>query len=417
MADAKTAGTTGYSLRGKELTSDWLTGLFGSQSEGKKHRSQRIVACRDLRRMTRTVALNPTWVQRHPEAASWVVHVMAERRTLERDLKARVGAVKPQFVRTAMGDLDTDIALAERAERYVNEWRRQFVPTETMSGKAIEDGEYALVLIPQASDLDGCPDFFEHLDQDAYDALPDEAKDDYEEATASPRKKRYYKKDAVGRVPDKTYDRDSQGRSRDRYEADAKKDGESGVASLPYKRDAKKSEEAHDEAVAQWRRAYLADKTAAVPRVIPALDCVPLFTRGQGNERWRLAGLVERASFYPEELPSKFGWRGMGDRALIPQGFDSTRTTGNEGQWYLYTAYFTYVDEDEVERPIVAYSVGGQPTCWADEPPKEDPADMQETVAVIDLYETYGLTGPLWWYGGGNRTDDDDPDYAWEPYL
>jgi hypothetical protein len=422
----KTSKRTPYTIRGREIDHAWLVALWKSGAEAKKHSRARIEACRDLRRKTRTVQLAQTWVTQHPEAAGWVTHVMPERRTLERDLKARVGSVKPALSRMALGDLDTDVTLAERCERYMDEWKRLHVPVETFSGKGVEDGEYALVVTPADLDLDGQPDFFEYLDERAYQAMQEAERGEYEQDRTD-RRKRYAKKGKDGKkVPSQTWDRDEKGRSRERHEAEMRRMREKrNVSSMmmhddemhhdePFRRDPKRSEDAHTEAVETWRRNYLLDKPASTVRVVPALDCAPFFTRGKGSQRWTLTALVERALFYPEELPASFGWRGMGDRHLIPQGYDSSRASGQDGQWYLYTAYFTWVDDDGIERPILAYSVGGLETCWGDEEPEQDEPD---TVAVIDLYEEYGITGPLWSYHGGAHTDDDDPDFYWEPYL
>lgn len=414
MADTKRR--TAYTIRGRELDHHWIVSLFESGAQAMKHSRARIEACRDLRRMTRTVKLAATWAQKHPEAAAHVVHIMPERITLERDMKARVGSVKPSISRTAMGDLDTDVTLSERCERYMDEWKRQSVPVETFNGKAVEDGEYALVVLPTDLDMDGMPDFFEYLDERAYQAKEEAERAEYEQDKTD-RRKRYVRKDKDGRrVPDKRWDRDERGRSREKYDADLKREREKDpeYKTEPFTRDPKRSEQAHDEELEKCRRNYLLDKPASSVRVIPALDCAPFFTRGRGAQRWNLTALVERSLFYPEELPARFGWKGMEDRQLIPQGFDSSRSSGQDGQFYLYTAYFTWVDDDGIERPILAYTVGGLETCWGDaEPDQEEP----NTVAVLDLYDEYGITGPLWSYHGGARTDDDDPDFAWQPYL
>ena len=55
MAEQKTAGATSYTLRGRELTHDWLAGLFTSGADRTKFSRRQIIACRDLRRKTRTV--------------------------------------------------------------------------------------------------------------------------------------------------------------------------------------------------------------------------------------------------------------------------------------------------------------------------------------------------------------------------
>jgi len=390
-------------FQGRELTHDWLCELWKNASDQKLRRSERIRICQGMRRKTATIRLSDSWVQRHPEAASWVVKVLPERRTLERDLIAGAGAVEPTYSRVALGPLDRDHDDAEECENYFEEWRKENVPFPTFIEKGAEDGEYGLVVLPTSVDMDGCPEFYDRLDERAWNALDDEQKAEYEPDDGDARG-RYVRKAQDGkRAYNPAFDRDKSGRPR---KADDKS----------FERDDAKSEEAHKQAVIRYLLKQ--EQGGVTVRMIPALDCAPFLVRGTKRERWKLHALIERTLYYPEELLEQgYGWQGMGDRLLVPQGYDALRQTGQNGQFYLYTLYTVYVDPedpDKIRRPIIAYSVGGKQTYYKT-PRKGE--DNGQGVAVIDLYEQFGLQGPFWWYGGGMHTSDDDADYYWEPYL
>lgn len=391
-------------FQGREIDHNWLVSLHDNARRQKWHRDFRVRTAMGIRRKTMTVELSPSWVRRHPQAASWVVKVLPERRTLERDLIASAGAVEPTVSRVALGELDRDNDDAEACENYLEEWRKGWVPYQTFVEKAAEDGEFGVVVLPTAVDMEGAPDFYDRLDERAWEALDDERKAEYAPDETKPG--RYARRDERGdRLPNPAYDRDEKGRKR--------RPGDKG-----FKRDDDKSREAHQKAL---QRYLLKDPQGGVTvRVIPALDCAPFLTRGTKRDRWKLLALLERTLYYPEELLRQgYGWAGMGDRALVPQGFDATRTSGQDGMFYLYTLYMVNEEYDEeakrvIRRPTIAYSVAGQPTYH------EKPGKGQrngEGVAIIDLYEQFGLEGPFWWYGGGMHTSDDDSDFYWEPYL
>ncbi len=390
-----------YMLGGRAVTHDWLLKLWTSGMEQKQNSRKRILAARALRRMHEDslVKIAPTWSRRHPEAASWVRKVLPIRRTYDRDLIASVGKVEPRYSCEALGFLDRDRDYAEEKEGYLEEWRKQSVPFPTFAGKATEDGEFALTILPSDVDMDGCPDFYDRLDENAYEALEDDQKDEYS-PDETDRRKRYVKRDAEGRkTPARRWDRDRYGRRR-------------GSDDRAFERDDDKSKAAHDEVVQRYLLKQ--EQGASTIRVIPALDCAPAFTRGTRRGRWNLHHLVTRELFYQEELPATFAWQGMGDQALIPQGYADDRTTGQHNQWYLYTLYFPWKDpKTKIEHPIVAYSVGGLPT-WDTTSP--DPPDA-EAVAVLDLHKTHGLCGSFWGYFGGMHTEDDSPDWYWEPAI
>lgn len=402
---SKRRRSSSVTWNGEPLTHNLLPDIWKAATDQRKFSRSRVNQARGTRLQTSIIKLAPTWVNRHPEAANWVVKVLPERRTLERDLIASVAAVEPFYRRTAIGFLDRDKDAAVECQNYMETWRKQNVPYQTSAEKCTEDGEHGGVVIPTSCDMDGCPDFYDRLDQMAYDALDDEQRAEYILDEDDPRG-RYAKKDADGnKRPNPEYDRDKSGKRPEK----------------PEDRDDAKSEEAHKEAV---RRYLLSQEQGGVTiRVIPANDCAPYLTRGTKRDRWRPVALIERTLYYPEDLiTSGYGWRGMGDRLLIPHGFDATRTTGQNGMFYLYTLYLTWTDPEDrrkgrrpIERTIIAYSVGGEVT-WHD-PIPEGKDEPESGVAVIDLYEKYGLEGRFFWYGGGLHTSDDDSDFYWEPYL
>ena len=302
----------------------------------------------------------------------------------------------------ALGSLDRDKDAAEECENYLETWRKEYVPFPTFIEKGAEDGEYGLAVPPTSVDMDGCPDFYDRLDERAWKALDDEQRAEYEPDDADAQG-RYVRKTKDGtRAYNPQFDRDKSGKPR-------KDDDKS------FERDDEKSQEAHNRAVIRYLLQQ--EQGGVTVRVIPALDCAPYLTRGTKRGRWKLHALVERTLYYPEELlQNGYGWRGMGDRLLIPQGFDATRTTAR-------TACGTCIRSIPCTwTPTTRTRFAGRssPIRWAGNRPttrSRAGRGQRPGVAIIDLYEQFGLQGPFWWYGGGMHTSDDDSDYYWEPYL
>ncbi len=385
--------------RGTKLDPAELVAMVDRAFKAKAKAHERIRTVRDLRRREGTVALAPSWKQRHPEHSKWVVHVMPERNTLERDLKARLGAVEPVYSRAALDETQKADREAEALEDYAEEWRKSphGPPVQTFFGKGTEDGEYGVTILPSPSDMDGKPEFFDTLSERAYAALGASERTSYKPWDGDQRR-RYVKVDRKGgKRTNPAYDRDERGRSR-------KEAGED------FARDTDKSKDAHREAV----RRYLLERQASNIRVVPALDCAPIYARGIGRERRKLIGLCEKATYDREELiDAGLTWVGLGDRALLPRADGS-------GSLTLYAVYLLAVDDEGKERTLVCYTVGGPGTSgvgtwYADSPPEREA--QPASIAVIDLYEKYGLCGRFFGYFGGLRTDDDDAAYEYQPYL
>lgn len=381
----------------------WKDGSQDIVPESRK----KIERARDFRRGTLRVQISPSWAARYPDIAQWVMDTstMPERKILEQDQIARTAAVEPELIRKPTGKLERDKTNARKLQAYIEEWRQGEggPPHADFIAKGIEDGQYARVTIPSDADIDGIPDFYERLDQDAYDALEDDQKAEYKQDEADRiyqknAPKRYARFDSKGnKLYGQSYERDAKGKTRFEAGKDAS-----------FRPDYGKSKQAHDEIV----RDYLLQRQASNTRLIPALDCIPFFTRGKGRSRWELLALIERSLFYAEELLEQgLSWVGMGDRGLIPKGYASGRLTGQNNQFYLYTVYTVCTDDQGHRRPIVAYCVGGLGTSSG----SIDPGS--ESCAIIDLYARYGLEGPLWSYHWGSHGADDDPDFYAHPYL
>lgn len=408
MAESRRRSPTAEILfQGQSIGPDLLPSLWRDGVERKtKYTRMRIAKARGLRLKTMGVTLRPSWVRRHPEAADWVVKYLPERRTLERDLIAATGSVEPYYDRVPIGKArDMDFDNAEACANYMETWRKESVPYHTFVEKGSEDGPYGLAILPSDADLGGCPDFYDRLDEAAYAALDDEKRSEYSLDEDDP-KRRYAGRDKDGsKRPNPRYDRDKQGKPR-------------GRGASAFERDDEKSKQAHEDAVQRYLLGQ--EQGACSIRVIPANDAIPYLVKGTKRRRWQLRALLERTLYAPEELLTKgYGWRGMGDRLLTPQGYEEGRETGQNGMFYLYVLYLVHIDPKDparIERPIIVYSVGGQPSWMGGDPPEGDTLP-DNGVAVIDLYETHGLTGPFWWWGGGLHTSDDDPDFYWEPYL
>jgi hypothetical protein len=132
-----------------------------------------------------------------------------------------------------------------------------------------------------------------------------------------------------------------------------------------------------------------------------------------------MAALVERVLYHSWELlEHDYHWVNMGDRLLTPQaarseGSTSLSEVGQNQQPYLYTAYLMSEDDEGTQHPLIVYTVGGAGTWDSRSGTIDDP----KSVAMIDLYEEYGIDGPLWTYHFGLHTEDDDPDHYGQPYL
>jgi hypothetical protein len=398
------------SYLGKPVSSTRLVELYTNAEQrygGKDGRTDRIKRAQALRRGSLRVTLDPSFLKEHPEIdPQSVVSILPEREGYERDLIAKAGAIEPTISREPLDVTDTAQDQAEEYESYMRDVasdEEHGVPYQTFIEKFTEDGEGAVVVLPADLDADGIPDFYDRLTERAVAQLEDDQKKLYS-PDENDRRGRYVKRDSQGRRQyNATYNRDRRGRDRSRAES------EDGKGS--FTRDHAQSEKAHEAAV----RRYLLGHSASTFRFIPALDCYPLLERGNGRQRFRVAGLVERAAFSREQLVEKqYGWAQVGNRLIVPQGIKMA-WSGTRDSLYLYTAYLLCRDDDGIEHPCIFYTIGGASTWWDGMP--ADDTGTADQVAVIDLYAERKLRGRFWHYDFGLHTSDDDPNYYGRPAI
>lgn len=386
--------------RGQDVTSSRVVEIFGRNWEMAAWRNANVIQARGSRRKELTVALSPTWAAKNPEVAKWAKTVMSERQTIEREQIARVNAVLPTFNREALDHKKLSDDEAGECERYMNEWRQQKLDQEEFGVKGVEDGEWGLTIVPAKDDMGGRPDFYDRITEEAYKKLPHNDRKEYQKDSGDTRG-RYARMGEDGhKSPHQKWDRNAAGKSR----KDAGDD---------FTRDDKKSEDAHTAALDQ----YLLQHDASTVRLIPALDCVPIYSRGTGKERFKLIAIIERSLVSIEEaLEMKLGWVGMGNRAMIPRGYRENRSTGQNGDYYLYTLHTTSTDDEGIEHPLMFYCLGGYGT-WSTGAASSGKPDDKKSVAMIDLFQTHGLSGRYFGYFGGMRTGDDEPLYRFQPWM
>ena len=426
-AGAPKSSRPALTFRGRKPTPGLVIDLWREGWAQRPESRKRILRARSFRRKEQKslVQLAKTWRRQNPEAASWIVDVRHERTTLERAQIARVGALEPYYERKPLGFLDTEHQDSEDLTAYLNEWRQSESgpPVQPFFGKSVEDGEYGRVRLPAHLDLDGMPDFFEMLDEAAYEKLSEVERADYKQDEGD-RRGRYVKVEK--RDGEERKVRKPEYRTEPSDDEKAEKDPDKRKALADKREEA--AQERHDKAVAR----YLLDRAASNGRLIPALDCVPIFGRGKGKSRQELVALIERALYYPNELiEAEYGWdQGTGDRLLVPQAYDaqgkkfSVRASevGQGAQLYLYTAYLLCRAKDGTKHPTAIYCVGGANTWDAASGSRYDP----ESVGIVDFYEALArddgkcpaLDGYMpWSYHFGLHTEDDDPDHYGQPYL
>lgn len=395
---------------GRAVTPSYITDLFARNWKLARWRTANIKRALEFRRLALRVQVDKALMKDHPELG-WVVSVMSERTTLEREQIARVVAALPRLNRESLGDLDRDDRYAEEYERYMQDWTEQNVPRKEFGVKGVEDGEYGVVILPTELDMDGEPDFYDRLDERAYKALDADKRGDYKKI-AGDTKGRYGKHDASGNLlPSSKWGTNKAGQAYD----EAKKSGKSDT----WNAEQKKLHDAHDKA----RDRYLLKQDAVNVRIIPALDCVAVWKRGSGKNRFELAGLIERSLISIEEaFEAEYGWLGLGNRLMTPRGFEESRSSNLTDEYYLYTAYLTSKDKDKCEHPLIISCLGmkggGGVGTWSISPTySSGTVGDKNSVTVIDLYKTHGLTGPFWGYFGGMATGDDSPHHRFQPWM
>ena len=324
---------------------------------------RRIAICRAIRRGLFTVRIPQTWLK--GLEGQWLESAVPERWQLDLNLSNVLGEDVPEFNRTPLGTTDTAVEDADELEAWVNAVERDKyggTDYDAMTGLAVQDGEWASLVLPRTAGMRRPPAYMEHHQQD---------------------------KDGNVTIlkPKSTYDRDERGRPADRP----------GYAG----RSERQSRKAYDQSYERW----LAMNPCWETRLISATDCAPIMTRGYGLHRWECTGLVIRTRYEPEDLIERgWEWANMGRAEMIPREFGTDSKYGDGGMVYLYEAYL--LDKDR--KPFCVYSVGGDETWQSTE--------QGEREAVIDLYKTHGLEHKTWDYHYGLHFED-DPAFRGVPFI
>lgn len=231
----------------------------------------------------------------------------------------------------------------------------ELLSAEDLFGKATQDGEWGVAVVPAATRWDHVPVYSEE-----------------------------------------GYSLDADDRSR----------GDDGYT----ERDAARSRRAYDR---DYEDHCARSEYVAVDLIDPT-DCAPILTRGTRGRRFAARGLVVRRLFEREELLDQgYDCPALASEksALIPRGERATMR-GRGGKLYLYTAYVSLWDEDdECLVPCIAYSVAGEDTT------RYAPRTRTQEAALINLKEEWGICTPMWGYYHGMRTADPDPDRVGLPFL
>jgi hypothetical protein len=326
---------------------------------------RRIVLCRAIRRGLMSVKIPPLWLQANGIESGWLESAVPERWLLDLNLSNTLGEQEISYERTPLGTTDTAHEDADNLEAWVNSVERDprgGTDHDAMVGLAIQDGEWASLVLPTVADMRKPPSYMD-------------------EQTA--------KNGTRVLTPKARYHRDSQQRPPDHPKYGGRSE--------------RHSRAAYDDAYEAW----MARNHPWTTRLVSATDCVPIMTRGMGRSRWACTGLIIRTLYDVEDLIDRdWQWQDMHKGELIPREHGTDSNYGDGGRVYVYEWYTT----TKSGKPFIAYCVGGNETWWTEDGGKK------ERAAVIDLDGTYGIDEPVWDYHYGLHFED-DPAYRGMPYL
>lgn len=355
-------------LRVSDAPADSIRQLFTNRAEPLSPSRNRILMCRDLRRNLLTVPIDPTWLDGNTALAKWIGTLLPERQMGTLNLTNTLGDEIPVISRHPIGQTDRAQDDADEAEVFIEGIKRKLVDWDEIIGTLVEDSELGIFVGPEPAGLEKCPDYMLTVDGDGSKSL---------------------------RKPNPRYTRDKNGRGED----DPRYDGE-------------RSERASIKAWKDEYDAHLAEYLPVQVHLIKATDCAPIFGIGT-KQRLECRGMIVRQLFAREDLLSQ-GFRSkiLEPGALIPMGFSADRLSGQNGMFYLYTAYVYDVDEKTGEKvPMIARCVGGEYTELYNRH-----SDQNES-AVINLKEEYGLDELMVGYFWGLHHSDDDPAWRGVPLM
>lgn len=324
----------------------------------------------------------------------FVAYIAPERKSLESGMRQNLEDNPAVYQRIPLSGEDADIKRGDAAEAFANALRESIVPWGPMVGKAVEDGEFGVTILYDLSDFQSAPLPSDVLSEKAWKKLPEDEQSDWCEVRRSNGRVRYsrYKM---------RYWRDAEGRSKDdRYYRERQEDG----SRRAFERNTLATRRAWKEHAKSWKLGHVPLNI----EVVSALDCVPLLTKGNKDQRWTCRGLVKRKRYELDEVISRgLTWNGLGGE-MYPIAFDAK----NSGRTvWLYEAWVYLEDEDGQQVPCVVYSVDGHKTeMFADRTGQYEPA-------VVNLRDEYGMKTLMANYFGGAHTEADDPDKYYFPAM
>lgn len=302
--------------------------------------------------------------------------------TRPRDTAKKIGSAKKSRIKRPLTKLGPD---AQRDSTRIEQWDNALLddqfPDFEATEMALNEGPSLFILAPTPAHWRKIETLYDEWEEEgpflksnAYDAMPETKRREYERANPS-------EKDA-----DPTYKRI---RSRYRRDAKGQKDAGDGFE-IDLKKTGKEFREAFED--------HLARNVPIVIRgPISRLDFVPLDPTFSGKQT-KVQGVIIRTLFRKSKLKQSYRWEGCDD-LIEPTGPD-----GRDGDFYLYELW-AY---DEDDRPYVCYQVGSHGTHWADD----------GTTAVIRLDERFpGVTELPISFEYGDHTATSDPDKRSLPFA
>ena len=376
--------------------------------EGSRNR---ILEAADVRYNRISISLPDIVTTDEGDEAEWLTHVSADRKSLELRFVQTLADNEITVERSPIGTTETAEADADDLELWANTAREAIVPIRGLWGKAVEDAEWAVSCIPLMEEFTATPDRYDLLTEDEWKALNAREQDDWELDPDDGEKN----EDGIWipaarplrRRVKQDYWRDKDGLAPKDDEYTRPRTDKAGRKLKPklFRRDKDLTDEAQKEAVL----AHLCENFPVAVKIISATDCIPYLVQGHGKDRFECRGLIERQLLEKDDLLRMgYRWEKM-DAILEPNGFQYSRTEGNNGQLYLYTAYVMLrnPETDEYD-PCLVYSVCGMETTTS---------DAERAPILVNLREKYGLTRLPVWYGYGAHTESDNPDERGVPML
>lgn len=349
----------------------------------------RGLACHNLRHNLSVPSVPSTWGTQADRDE--IVACLPERQLIEQGIINDLSEYWPVYRRQAIGQpTPTKTRQAGSLERWLEGCGDEQMDRDLIWLKSGEDGEFAYILLPDLADYHRVPSYSDSIDDADYRELAKDAQTGWHYSSESKKWKR----------PKKQYWRD----------------GHNNPTQANTKRSERKTREAYDHEINT-----LGKRLPWVERVVSMYDCAPNLVRGRGKNRYEVKSLIVRTLYDVDDLERDgWQWAGQKNKSLIPRGFSRSNNRGANSQVYLYEYYFTDMVETEdpespgstyiQPHPCVAYTIAGKGTSM-------EGAPTDDEVALIDLYDEFGLDELPVGYFYGMRTGADDPDFIGRPLL